>query len=48
MVENVVTDLRELVQKLIDMNVGDSVRLEYILNFLDKGRTLYTSDRKYV
>lgn len=25
-----------------------SVRLGYILNFLEKGRTLYTSDRKYV
>ncbi|MDE1765571.1 MAG: DoxX family protein [Thaumarchaeota archaeon] len=41
-------NLKELVEKLIDMNAGDSVRLGYILNFLEKGRTLYTSDRKYV
>lgn len=41
-------NLKHLVEKLIDMNVSDSVRLGYILNFLDKGRTLYTSDRKYV
>jgi uncharacterized membrane protein YphA (DoxX/SURF4 family) len=48
MVEKLVMDLKQLVQKLIDMNVGDSVRLEYIMNFLDKERTLYISDRKYV
>lgn len=43
-----VANLKELVEKLIDMNVGDSVRLEYILHFLERGRTLYTSDIKYV
>src|SRR5574337_128788 len=41
-------NLKELVEKLIDMNVGESARLGYILNFLERGRTLYTSDRKYV
>jgi len=41
-------DLIQTVQYLIDTGKGDRGRLQYILNSIQKSRTLYLSDQKYL
>jgi hypothetical protein len=41
-------DLLTEVQKLISSRIGDTGRLEFILEFLKQGKTLYKSDEKYL
>ncbi|HMK32097.1 MAG TPA: hypothetical protein VK431_00565 [Nitrosopumilaceae archaeon] len=41
-------ELIEHVLQLINLKKGDAGRLNYILSMLQDGRTLYTSDRKYL
>lgn len=41
-------NLVKIVEDLIDFGYGDVLRLDAILNALNQGRRLYTSDQKYV
>jgi hypothetical protein len=41
-------NLRKFVQEEIDSGIGDIGRLQFILNSLDKDKTLYQSDQKYL
>ena len=41
-------ELIENVLQLLNSKKGDVGRLNYILSMLQEGRTLYTSDRKYL
>lgn len=40
--------LLEIVKKLQIAEIGDSGRLSYILHFLEKGKKVYESDKKYL
>ena len=41
-------DLLKSIQSLIDSNIGDKGRLEFIKESISKGKTLYNSDKKYL
>ena len=41
-------NLNKMVKELLDSGMGDSYRLEHILNTLEKGKKLYNSDLKFL
>lgn len=41
-------ELDENVKKLLDLGIGDTGRLEFVLSSLQKGKKIYNSDMKYV
>lgn len=41
-------DLIKAIQELVDSGKADAGRLRYILHTIEKGKTLYNSDRKYL
>src|SRR5260370_14810599 len=48
MVRDMAYELVKSIRKLIQQGVGDTARLEYILEMIEKGRDLYFSDKKYL
>ena len=46
--KNLAYELVKSIRGLIQQGVGDSARLEYILDRLEKGKVLYHSDKQYL
>lgn len=48
MASGLMTISKDTVQRLLDLKVGDQGRLVHIMETMEKGKTLYRSDQKYL
>ena len=48
MASGLISISKDTVKRLLDIKVGDSGRLNHILETMEKGKTLYRSDQKYL